>query len=423
VHDIAPEVYARVLAEAVQRGGEGGQTVILLGPTETLPRFEVRLPRAGHAYYADRAGQRAADVQLPWTNFVSELHENLHLAFPYGIILVAVSGLMLAASLLTGIAAHPRLFKDAFKLRLGGGERLQHADVHNRLGVWGLPFHFVIALTGTAIPIAAITIPLLLTVLPLDAQPSTVDTVSGPKTTIGEFPDVAGWIRNIEAYAAPARVSFVMLEGAGTNNQVLTIDTDAPGHLASGESYRITPSSTEAQKVGYSDGDIGLQIQAALVQLHYGWFGGWIIRFVYALLGLSLCTIVATGFRIWIVKRLGEVRWSGIHARVWDAIVWGQPAAIALTYVFSQFLPVALTPIYLILSVAILASSIIGPFRTDYLFSLRLGCATAIIAMVMANVARFGLFAVDPGAIAVSVALIAVSVIVFCFAVVGRRLQ
>ena len=43
---------------------------------------------------------------------------------------------------------HPRVLRDAFHLRLGGSRRLQEADLHNRLGIWALPFHFTLALTG-----------------------------------------------------------------------------------------------------------------------------------------------------------------------------------------------------------------------------------------------------------------------------------
>jgi hypothetical protein len=32
--------------------------------------------------------------------------------------------------------AHPRIFKDAFRLRIGGSVRLEQADLHNRLSVW-----------------------------------------------------------------------------------------------------------------------------------------------------------------------------------------------------------------------------------------------------------------------------------------------
>src|SRR3546814_13053298 len=75
--------------------------------------------------------------------------------FPYttlfrsrGIFLVGLIGVALLSSLVSGILAHPRIFRDAFHLRLGGSKRLQEADLHNRLGAWALPFHIFISLTG-----------------------------------------------------------------------------------------------------------------------------------------------------------------------------------------------------------------------------------------------------------------------------------
>jgi Mn2+/Fe2+ NRAMP family transporter len=85
------------------------------------------------------------------THFVTELHYYLHLPSTIGFFIVGVAGAGLLALIVGGLLSHPRILKDAFHLRLRGAKRLSLTDLHNRLGVWAAPFHFVIALTGAMI--------------------------------------------------------------------------------------------------------------------------------------------------------------------------------------------------------------------------------------------------------------------------------
>src|SRR5690606_23959509 len=64
----------------------------------------------------------------------------------------------LCALIITGFLAHPSIVKDAFKLRNGSSARLGQVDLHNRLSVWGAPFHLMIALTGAYYGLALLVI-------------------------------------------------------------------------------------------------------------------------------------------------------------------------------------------------------------------------------------------------------------------------
>ncbi|TGY90914.1 PepSY-associated TM helix domain-containing protein, partial [Marinicauda pacifica] len=55
---------------------------------------------------------------------------------------------IMLALVISGFAAHPRVFRDAFRFRSSGNPQLAEADLHNRLSVWGSPFHVIIPLTG-----------------------------------------------------------------------------------------------------------------------------------------------------------------------------------------------------------------------------------------------------------------------------------
>ena len=116
-------------------------------PTQALPRTHVA--DGDHEWWVNQDGTLADKVQSQWTHFLTELHVNLHIPNQVGLVIVGILGVMLTALVLSGLLAHVRILKDAFRLRWGGTGQQQQIDLHNRLSVWALPFHFVIAVTGS----------------------------------------------------------------------------------------------------------------------------------------------------------------------------------------------------------------------------------------------------------------------------------
>lgn len=67
--------------------------------------------------------------------------------------------------------------------------------------------------------------------------------------------------------------------------------------------------------------------------IHFGWFGGGVVKIVYFLLGLGLTYLAASGMHIWLVRRRDKGRPAPVLERLWSATLWGQPAGIALAAV------------------------------------------------------------------------------------------
>ncbi|QTD54473.1 PepSY-associated TM helix domain-containing protein [Parasphingorhabdus cellanae] len=335
VEAVTPEGYARAVEEGlvILAGGEG--PIIILGPTEPLPRLEIRVP-GKQSVYADAQGVPTIETGTPFTDFVTELHEALHLPSPWGTAIVALAGIALLALLISGIAAHTRIFRDAFRLRLGGNERLEQADFHNRTGVWGLPFHVIVTVSGIYLAL----LPLLGAPLAFLAYDGDIDRAMteqmGPQVegtgTRQPAPDIADLIRTVERENAPAKVSFVMIENPASDRQIIHIDTDVPRQLVSGESYRFDGTGRALGPAGFADGAPEKQVQAAMFPLHFGTFGGLPVRLVYGISGVALCWLCATGMRIYLVRRRQAGRANPLLERLWAGVAWGQPAALALTF-------------------------------------------------------------------------------------------
>ena len=406
---VSPEGYARAVEAGLAAAGETHREVVIFGPTPALPRLEIRIPGSGQGGYADASGAITSPVRTGWTNFLVDLHGSLHLSEPWGRLILILSAVALLALILGGVAAHPRIFRDAFHLRLGSAARLATADLHNRLSVWALPFHLAIAVTGAAIallPLAAIP---LSRVTGAEAPPQELAGEPTEKRSTeaagGGKADVAALIRAIEAEHRPARVSFLIAQRTENSQVSLMIDTDAPGHLASGESYRFSSDGRLISVEGYSDGAAGKQIVAALFPLHYGTFGGQLVRIIYGGLGLALCAVCATGVTIWLIRRREQGRAALFLERLWATVVWGQPLALALASIVASLDPELLIATYLAATLALLVASSIPVPPRKLERTLCLATSLSLSIIIAAHVAMYGSAGEDSAVTAVNIAL------------------
>lgn len=409
VESVEPEAFARGTENALTRGATG-KSIVLLGPTWHKPRFELRLPQANTRVLLDSNGDIRDVAQTPWTSFVVSLHDELHLPAPWGRIVIGLSGVVLLALIFTGLCAHPRIFRDAFHLRLGRGTRLGESDLHNRMSVWSLPFQIVVSATGAILALGGLLGPLLILLSYGGDLERGMQEFAGPPPAVEQMepaplPDIANLIRTVEAAHRPAKVSYVEISQAGTLGQIISVDTNAPHDLASGESYRFSGDGRALGLAGYTTGAAGKQMMAALAPLHYGNFGGTIILVAYGILGVMLCAVCATGVNIWLIRRSERGHNSVVWKRIWSIVVWGQPAILVLAAVASAG---GIDPLKFYVVASIFSFALAAPALDPEMLRQDLVQTTALslIAAVAANITMNGLFPTDAVAMTVNTLLL-----------------
>ncbi len=296
------------------------------------------------AWVADGQGRLVGVTDAPWTEFLTTLHINLHLPRTWGEFLVGLVGVALLSSLISGLLAHPRILRDAFHLRLGGSRRLQEADLHNRLGVWALPFHITVSLTGALLGLTTLIVGVLgLAVFQGDTS-KVYALFLAPEARADARPAPAPPI-------LPLMTQVSRLDPAGRIETVFVDDADEMGTtiqiLVDDNSNRITNTNTyvfdRAGKLIHikhaADFNLGESILGALGQLHFGWFGGGIVKIAYGLLGLGLSYLAASGVTIWLARRRDKGRPAPRWERIWTAFVWGQPAALVASALALMLVP------------------------------------------------------------------------------------
>lgn len=303
-------------------------------PTGDLPRLLIQASSAEsgtEAWLADENGGLTAQEGIPWWQFLIGLHVRLLIPGLWGLILVGVIGVFTVSLTASGVLAHPRIFKDAFLLRWGGSRRLQEADLHNRLSVWGLPFHITIALSGAVLALAPFAVNLIVeTAYRGDTSKVYLDIYGpgpGEDRAPAPIPDLQAIIEELTRTYPDATVEAITLQNVATAGQLVHVLTKRPGQLNLSERHFFDSDGTLLRTAGYDDGPAGIQWTAAMTALHFGWFAGWVVKLAYGVLGAALTIIAATGVNIWLARWSDKGRIRSAWQRIWTAVVWGQPAA------------------------------------------------------------------------------------------------
>lgn len=338
----APE-FSSVEPKAVQAAAEAGLARLeetphhysVTLPTPGMPRMFVDADGAG--WFADETGALGQPVSHGLSDFLINLHYYLHMPLYVGLTVVGLLGAMMLGLIVSGFMAHPRIFKDAFRLRLRGSKQIRETDLHNRLSVWGAPFHVAIALTGAWIGLSLL---LAASVAPFAYEGDSTrffEPVFGAEAegdlTPAPLTDIAASLRTLDSVDAAAIPWYVNFHEPATAGQTMNILALMPRRLIYGENFYFDANGAFTHKTGLSDGPAGQQALAASYPIHFGSFGGLPVKFAYALLGLALSAVCASGVNIWLIKRAERGKPSPKLHRAWTSVIWGTPAALALVLI------------------------------------------------------------------------------------------
>ncbi|MEH3158335.1 MAG: PepSY-associated TM helix domain-containing protein [Sphingomonas taxi] len=313
----------------------GAHSFYVLLPTDDFPRL--MLSSGGDAddqsWFADASGRLVARQHAPWIDFVQELHTRLHLPATIGRFLVGLAGVALVSSLISGVLAHPRIIRDAFHLRLGGARRLEQADWHNRLGVWPLPFHLLVSLTGALLGLSTIIVGVLALLL-FRGDSERVYALFTPPPPAADaratpMPDIARLLEEARRRSDGAIPRQMTVSHWGRGDAQITVSLGRPRLIAQQDALVFAATGAIVSEEHPAGRPIGKQILGSLGQLHFGWFGGLATRIVYSLLGVALCVVTVSGIEIWLARRRDKGRGASVWERVWTMIVWGQPLILA----------------------------------------------------------------------------------------------
>lgn len=288
-------------------------------------------------------------------HILAHLHTDLHLPRPWGRYIVGLSGMAMLLAIVAGIFIHIKWRKEFVMLRPKRSWRLLLTDQHKLLGLWSLPFTFILAFTGTILGLLGVISPILaLAAFNGDVEKATI-AVLGPTAEITNeyspvYPVNELWDRLV-IDLPDTSVDFIQVSGLkiinkeGTDEKDLV--SDIGGIIKFSGYHEDKLSNLETVTYNLATGErihqgsfIGKgpfqRIFAAVTPLHYVLFGNTWLKVFYALSALAACGLILTGNILWLHRRgHGMEHWLSKSTL---GICGGLVVATSFTFAASQLL-------------------------------------------------------------------------------------
>lgn len=253
-----------------------------------------------------------AQQTLDMESFITHFHADLHLG-RLGQILTGLLGLTLMASIVSGLIIHRKILKEMLVFRPFRSLRLMLTDTHKVLSVWGILFHGMIGFTGAFLGLATVILLPAAAFVSFEGDQEKLFETFQPE----RMPELSGEAADMQidkvlahSLASGAVTRSITIMGWGDKNALAFVDTvsregrEGDDIAAQTNVYRLDSGEFQQGGTTFSRvGGVSGPVLDVMFPLHFGSFGGPIVRIVWGLLGLSTALIVVTGVMIWVERR------------------------------------------------------------------------------------------------------------------------
>jgi uncharacterized iron-regulated membrane protein len=288
------------------------------------------------------AGSRGGD-------FFYRLHYTLNINFwNIGARLVGMAAMLGIIALITGVCIHARLFQDLFTWRADQSPR-RLLDMHNLSGVFALPFHVVILLSGLLILFPLYLPAGILTVYPDQPGEFSQEADSAYSRPAAGLP---GPLASLDQMMAQARLhwgngkpAFVRVWHPGDANAYVEISRSLADRMSlNGQTLYF--DGANARLLHESRLPAAAASFKFLAGLHVAHFQQPWLRALYFFAGLSGCVMLGSGLLYWLEKRRlqhAAGQWDVVSMTLFSsALITGMPLATLSMLVVNRWLPIDL---------------------------------------------------------------------------------
>ena len=429
---VAPEIYHAALENAVAERDRGGEVlnVLTYGPSPFDPALTVRLNENDASgefqqtnWIADpQTGRLLTEYDAPLSHLIEELHVALHLPAPWGRYLVGLLGVCMFSLVISGILAHPTIFKDAFKLRFDRNKRIAWTDMHNRLSVWGLPFHLVLTFTGGFLGLAGLIVGAVAMIAYEGDQERAIASIQGAQPFEGaaltELPPVAKMVREAREDGRP--IELIIVDDPENAGGITTINLLDDTILDSRNSLMFRNTGEFVETYGGVGAPAGIRALAMVQPLHYGTFGGYPVKILYFLMALALTWVTSSGMKIWFARREQQGRPVPKMRAAWQGMTAGLTLGLAgATLTSVAGLGSLALPVCLIAWIAAIGAFLVRPGRIENAYRIVMVVSAGLLGLTVAFAAMTGGLA-NALLAAITASVLVLALCLLGFAVRGR---
>ncbi|WP_200979004.1 PepSY domain-containing protein [Echinicola sp. 20G] len=330
------------------------------------------------------------------------------------------SGYMLAGfvaffflfAIITGVLVHwKKIVSNFYVFRPMASLKNLWTDAHTALGIIGLPYQFVYAVTGTCLIIGTSVMSPAVVTFMYDGDTNQLYEDFGfnpPKFELAsehlsEVPNVNQFLEKASAKWEGFEVTTLEIFNYGDANMKVGVEGYTKYDMkfaGRGEIIYNAHTGEEEHVVNpFTDTSYMNAATAVITQLHYGNYGGVLLKVVYFILGLISCFVIISGVMIWLVAR--NKKHIDAKKRKFNAwLVWvylstclSMFPVTALTFILvkvflHEYTPERMTDIYHIFFYSWLAFSVFFIIKRDNYFTNKYTLLSGAILGFMVPVAN-----------------------------------
>jgi uncharacterized iron-regulated membrane protein len=352
---------------------ENRVAISLEGTKDTLAPAQ---QKAGDFFYLDTKTFIYED-SYSLGEFLYRLHFLAQIPYPVGYYLSGFTALFFLFAIITGLLLHwKKIVSNFYVFRPKEKLKTLWTDAHTSLGMLGLPFQFVYAVTGAFFMIKLLIVAPSVMALyqgdekkfykELEYTEPTYDFKN--KALTAQF-SINQLVNKAKGNWKDLQITRVFIQNYGDANMHVLVE----GELLNQKKftgigkimYRITDGKEVARKDPFTQNKYLDAVKNILYRIHFGDYGGYALKIVSFVLGFITCFVIISGVMIWLLARQknnmpeNKRRFNRRVVRIYLAICLSMYPITAVAFIAAKiFYPLSQSELYTLYFVGWLALAI-----------------------------------------------------------------
>lgn len=268
--------------------------------------------------YQDPVSQKSYSYFEDFTlgEFIYRLHFFAQIPYPYGYLLSGFVAFFFLFAIITGIIVHwKKMVSNFYMFRPWAKLKTVWTDAHTTLGVIGLPFQFMYAVTGAVLIIGTTVMMAASTSFFYDGDTEKLYKEIFPEAETQAFANdpqnydisINELVTKTEQKWQDVSVSKVVLQNYGDASMRVVVEVkphDDSRFTGLGQAvYQASTGEVVQEKDPYESTSYASAVQDVMIKLHYGNYGGYGLRIIYFVFGIVSCFVILSGVLLWAEAR------------------------------------------------------------------------------------------------------------------------
>ncbi|MGO4913714.1 PepSY-associated TM helix domain-containing protein [Leeuwenhoekiella sp. W20_SRS_FM14] len=278
----------------------------------------LKKPDAGaHFFYLDPLEFTEQTYTESYTlgEFLYRLHFLTQFFYPVGYYVSGFVAFFFLIAILTGLLIHwKKIISNFYTFRPWAKLKTLWTDAHTALGFIGLPFQFVLAVTGAFFMLKILLLsPAAITLYGGDEQKIyeeleyNTPSFEFANQKLARKPELDLVLKNTRTDWPDFNINELIINNYGDANMYVTVKGqqdysakfNAPGQLQ----YCVATGETTIIKNPYANASYLDSVKNVMYRLHFGDYGGYLLHIISFLLGIITCVVIISGVMIWLLAR------------------------------------------------------------------------------------------------------------------------